>query len=264
MTRIEVNGAQLGYEERGKGGPPFVFVHGWACDRSAWQPQFDDLSQDHRCVAIDLRGRGESTATPPYDFVTAADDVAAVMDALGISGAIVAGHSLGGIIVLALNLRRPELLRGVVIGDSPLTADTGANWPRTVGAIRSAGSMEPARSFVESFFTPGTPPKLRQRLQSEMMSAPADVAAGMLERGDYALETVADMVKAADEKAFMAIWAEKPLGDPAYLRDSTRFARQEPIPGTGHFFQLEQPQITTALLRSFIDDVERDPRLAAP
>jgi pimeloyl-ACP methyl ester carboxylesterase len=59
----------------------------------------------------------------------------------------------------------------------------------------------------------------------------------------------------------MAIWAERPLGDPAWLRSVTRFARQEPLPGTGHFFQLEQPERTTALLRAFLDDVADDPRI---
>jgi pimeloyl-ACP methyl ester carboxylesterase len=39
------------------------------------------------------------------------------------------------------------------------------------------------------------------------------------------------------------------------------FIRQEPVADSGHFFQLEQPAITNALLRAFLDDVERDPRL---
>ena len=39
------------------------------------------------------------------------------------------------------------------------------------------------------------------------------------------------------------------------------FVRQEPIAESGHFFQLEQPALTAALLRAFLDDVERDPRV---
>jgi len=41
------------------------------------------------------------------------------------------------------------------------------------------------------------------------------------------------------------------------------YIRQEPIAGAGHFFQLERPAITNALLRAFLDDVQRDPRIAA-
>ena len=60
----------------------------------------------------------------------------------------------------------------------------------------------------------------------------------------------------------MAIWAEKPLGDPAWLRDQAIFLRQEPVPGTGHFVQMEQPAVTNALLRAFVDDALRDPRVS--
>jgi pimeloyl-ACP methyl ester carboxylesterase len=70
-----------------------------------------------------------------------------------------------------------------------------------------------------------------------------------------------ELVRAADQKPFMAIWAGKPLGDPAWLRDQTTFVRQEPIAGTGHFFQLEQPAVTSALLRAFLEEAERDPRV---
>ena len=122
MARIDVNGTTIAYEERGHGGPPFVFIHGWACDRSFWRPQFDELSRDHRCVALDLRGRGDSPAVPPYDSTTAAADVAAVIQSLGLGAAILVGHSLGGLVALLVNDSHPELVQGIVLGDSPLTA----------------------------------------------------------------------------------------------------------------------------------------------
>jgi pimeloyl-ACP methyl ester carboxylesterase len=71
-----------------------------------------------------------------------------------------------------------------------------------------------------------------------------------------------DLIRAADRKPFMAFWAEEPRGDPRWLREITTFLRQEPMAGAGHFFQLEQPEVTNALLRAFIDDIERDPRIS--
>jgi hypothetical protein len=59
----------------------------------------------------------------------------------------------------------------------------------------------------------------------------------------------------------MMIWAEKPLGDPGWVRDNTMFVRQEPVAEAGHFVQMEQPAVTNALLRAFLDDVARDPRV---
>ncbi|MEP7215057.1 MAG: alpha/beta hydrolase, partial [Anaerolineaceae bacterium] len=110
-------------DEGGGRGTPFVFIHGWACDSSAWAPQIEDLKRDHRCISVDLRGRGESAAVAPYDVFTAAADVASVIRSLQLPPVIAVGHSLGGIVALCLNRAEPELVAGVVTGDSPLELD---------------------------------------------------------------------------------------------------------------------------------------------
>lgn len=70
------------------------------------------------------------------------------------------------------------------------------------------------------------------------------------------------LVKLADKKPFMIIWPERPAGDPSWLRDVTMFVRQEPVADVQATPQLEQPAITNALLRAFLDDVRHDPRIA--
>jgi len=263
LAQLTVNGASLACDDRGAGEPSFVFVHGWACDRSFWAPQFEELSRDHRCLAIDLRGRGESEVVGPYHPSQAADDVIAVMDALGVSGAILVGHSLGGLVALLVNERRPDLLSGIVLGDSPLDERSVAGFSRTVERVRDAGSMAPMAEWVESLFVEGTPEAVREHVRETMLGCQAEVGAGMLDAGDQLSGRLDQLIRMADQKPLMAIWAEKPLGDPAHLRDITMFLRQEPIAGSGHFFELEQPAITNALLRAFEDDVRRDPRLEA-
>ena len=69
------------------------------------------------------------------------------------------------------------------------------------------------------------------------------------------------MLKLIDKKPFMVIWPEEPAGDPAWLRDITMFVRQEPVAGATSDPRSEQPAITNALLRAFLDDVKNDPRL---
>jgi pimeloyl-ACP methyl ester carboxylesterase len=263
MARIAVNGTTLAYDDEGHGDPPFLFIHGFACDRSFWRPQCEDLSRDYRCVSVDLRGRGDSDATPPFDVTTAALDSAALIEAIALDRPIVVGHSLGGLVALRLNDLRPELVRAIVIGDSPLTAARSAGaFDDASRGIREAGSMEPMRNMVESFFVEATPHDIREHVRQVMLGCPPEVGAGMLANGAVFSERLDEMIKLADRRPFMAIWAERPLGDPKHLRDITMFVRQEPIAGAGHFFQLEQPEITNALLRAFVDDVERDPRSA--
>lgn len=260
MIRVEVRGASFACYDEGHGDPPFVFIHGWCCDHTFWQPQFDDIKGDHRCLAINLRGLGGSSTVPPYDTTTAADDVAAVMESRGIGPSIIVGHSLGGLVALLLNDRHPGLVRGIVLGDSPLTAAAGDAFPGAASSVAGAGSMEPMRSMIESFFVEDTPHDIRTQALDRMLACPPDVAAGMISNAEVFVQRMDDLLKKADQKPLMAIWAANPLGDPEHLRAITMFTRQEPLAAAGHFFQLEQPQVTNALLRAFVDDVLRDPR----
>ncbi|MGD9934339.1 MAG: alpha/beta fold hydrolase [Dehalococcoidia bacterium] len=261
MSIVRANGLDFDIIDAGAGDPAFVLIHGLSCDASAWAPQVEDLSRDHRCVAISLRGRGHTPALPPFDVEQQADDVAAVLDALGVASAIVAGHSLGGLVALFLNARRPDLVRALVIGDSPVSP-RGLNGEALVAGIREAGSSKPLEPLVESFWADDTTPALREQVRAMMLGCPPDVTAGMLSLS-VSGERLAELVSLADKKPFMAIWAARPLGDPAWLRDRTAFVRQEPVAGAGHFFQLEKPAVTNALLRAFLDDVERDPRVSS-
>jgi pimeloyl-ACP methyl ester carboxylesterase len=84
--------------------PPIVLVHGWMCALRFWRLQVHDLMADHRVVAFDLRGHGESKAPADGDWSldTLADDLEAVFDACVPGGdAMLAGHSLGAMTIAA-------------------------------------------------------------------------------------------------------------------------------------------------------------------
>lgn len=251
----------LRYADAGSGGPPLLFVHGLACDRRAWEPQVADLVRDHRCISVDLRGRGETLPVPPYGMATAAADLAALLDDLRVDRAVVIGHSLGGIIALLLNELAPERVLGVVTGDSPIYGDWKPGSNPLPARILQQGTEAGLGPLVESFFLESTPEHVREYARGVMLSCPPEVAAGMLEDADDVFTRMEALVRLADARPFMAAWAERPLGHPAWLRSVTRFARQEPITGAGHFFQLERPDVTNALIRSFLEDVANDPRL---
>jgi pimeloyl-ACP methyl ester carboxylesterase len=261
MAELTVNGARLAYDDRGAGLPAFFFVHGWACDRSCWAEQMDEFSQEYRCIAVDLRGRGDSAPVPPFGVGAAIEDLAALIRELGIAPAVVVGHSLGGIIALALNGRYPDLVLALATVDSPINAETGAGSPRSVERIREGGSMHAVQGFLDTFHYDPPHAGAAAYIESVMLTCPADVGAGMLEDLHLVGQDMARLLREADRKPFMMIWAERPLGDPAWIRDQTMFVRQEPVAGTGHFVHMEQPAVTNALLRAFLDDIARDPRV---
>src|SRR5690349_9128019 len=110
---------QLAFDDTGSGDPAIVFLHGWCCDRSYFAPQVDHFSAAHRVISVDQRGHGEAHPAPDSDCSIAAfaGDAAELIESLGLDRPLVVGHSLGGIISLALAASRPDLVRGVVMVD---------------------------------------------------------------------------------------------------------------------------------------------------
>lgn len=83
MTKIEVNGALLAYDDTGSG-TPVVLLHAGIADRRMWREQVGPLAARHRVIALDLRGYGDSEL-PPTPFAHH-DDVAGLLDALDLPG----------------------------------------------------------------------------------------------------------------------------------------------------------------------------------
>lgn len=101
MTSVPApDGALIDVEITGEG-PDVVLVHGITESRASWGSLADDLATDHRVIAMDLRGHGGSSVTPPYDLATMAGDVGAVLAATGAESPLLIGHSLGAVVVTA-------------------------------------------------------------------------------------------------------------------------------------------------------------------
>ncbi len=100
-----------------KGAPTVVLLHGLgATGLLNWFPCFGPLSAKHRVVAIDHRGHGRGIRPRRFRLEDCADDVAAMIDALGLGRVVLAGYSMGGPITQLTWRRHPEVVRGVVLG----------------------------------------------------------------------------------------------------------------------------------------------------
>ncbi|MGH8929047.1 MAG: alpha/beta fold hydrolase, partial [Egibacteraceae bacterium] len=121
MHFIDRQGVRLAYYDPGRAGrTPMLLVHGWCSNAAIFEPLAAAFRADYRVVSVDLRGNGASDApegADHYTVTTSADDLATLCDHLGLRGAVLVAHSLGGAAATELAARRPDLAAAVVTLD---------------------------------------------------------------------------------------------------------------------------------------------------
>ena len=115
MPTITTNGIQLYYEERGAG-EPVLLIMGITAPGSVWELHAAFWSERFRCLLPDSRGVG-GTDKPvgPYTSAMMAEDLAGLLDHLGLAQVRVVGCSMGSIIAQQLALRHPQRVRSLVL-----------------------------------------------------------------------------------------------------------------------------------------------------
>ena len=115
-TRIEANGLRVYYEVHGEG-EPLLLIHGGTATSQAWASHLPAFAEHFRIFAPDSRGHGRTdNPTGEHGYRVMADDVAALVGALGLRRPLVLGYSDGGQIALELGMRYPGLARVLVLG----------------------------------------------------------------------------------------------------------------------------------------------------
>src|SRR5205814_9381484 len=110
----------LSYELHGSG-EPLVLVHGSWGDHRNWDPVVPALAESFQVLAYDRRGHSASERPPGQGSVLEdADDLAGLIDALGLAPAHVAGNSFGAAITLRAAIRHPEAFRTLAVHEPPL------------------------------------------------------------------------------------------------------------------------------------------------
>lgn len=237
---VEVgDGVRLAYDEAGSGTPPVVLVHGMACERTQMRRQLEHLAPRHRVVAVDLRGHGESDKLPgSYTFADLAEDLLALMGALGISRPVLIGHSLGGSISLLLAVAHPDDVAGVVLLDSGVrgpdqrTVDL-APFYDTLGGPDHAERVH--RFVVEHLFEPGEDPATVEAVATSMAATEPHVFLAMA-RGVLAYDGAATSL--ACGLPAMHVLGPHPFVAPGAIEALGPNWWVGRVVGVGHFMQM--------------------------
>jgi pimeloyl-ACP methyl ester carboxylesterase len=254
---IRANGLEIAYERLGEG-PPLVFVHGAAEDARVWKPQLAGLADEFTVVAWDEPGAGRSS-DPPEGFSLAdhADCLAALIEALALGPAHVAGLSWGGTIVLELYRRHPGLVATLIL------VDTYAGWkgslPREEVQARVAGVRRMLASPAGQF-DPTLPGLFAGDPPAEFVPLLEQIAGDVRPRS---LEMQLLVMAEADQRDLLPrihvptllIWGEldvrSPLSVARRLEQAITDAELVVIPDCGHVSNLERPERFNEAVREF-------------
>jgi 3-oxoadipate enol-lactonase len=259
MAFARVNGVVLHHEVRGRpDGPPLVFSNSLGTDFRIWNDVAAALGDRYRIVLYDKRGHGLSEATPaPYRLTDHVDDLAALLDHLGIGKAVIVGLSVGGLIAQGVAATRPERVAALVLCDTAHKIGTPEMWNARIDTVTTKGIGSMADAIMERWFTPDY-----RRPEN------ADFAGytNMLVRttvdgyaGTCAAIRDADLTEStrALKVPVLCIVGDQDGSTPPDLVRSTADlidgARFEIIAGAGHIPCVEQPAATTALIAGFLD-----------
>lgn len=263
MTTTRIDDIQLAYDDVGVG-HAVVLIHGYPFNRSLWTEQIEALTSRFRVVTPDLRGFGESDSSEgPVTMNRMAQDVAELMDQLGIEQAVIGGLSMGGYVALAFVKQFPSRVKALVLADTRAQADTEEGKQtrhQQAEKALSEGMAGIADAMLPKLLTPDTVskrPEVVKRVRDMMLRTKPQGAAsallGMAERDDHSefISTirVPTMIVVGREDALT------PLADSEKMQSKIAPSRLVVIENAGHVSNLEQTeQFNFALIR-FLDRV---------
>jgi pimeloyl-ACP methyl ester carboxylesterase len=254
---VRAHGLELAFERAGEG-PPLVLVHGAATDSRMWQPQLAGLADEFTVVAWDEPGAGRSSDLPAgFALRDYASCLAALIEALELGPAHVAGISWGGTVVQELYRLAPRLVATLIL------AGSYAGWKGSLPAREVRVRLAGVRRMLEA-----PPDEFDPRLPGLFAGDPPpefvpllDAMAGAVR--PRSLEVQLQLMAEVDQRdqlpriavPTLLIWGSQDARSP--LRVAHQFEQAIPdttlvvIPDCGHVSNLERPESFNRAVRDF-------------
>jgi 3-oxoadipate enol-lactonase len=244
----------LAYDDTGDG-RPLLLIHAGVCDRRMWEPQWEALTERFRAIRCDLRGFGE-TPLPPERF-NPADDVAGLLDQLGLDRVAVVGASFGGRVSLELAATWPQRVEKLVLlcGEwEEVERDAGLEaFGAEEDRLLSDGDVDAA---VELNVRTWVGPEASDEVRSLVRTMQRHAFEVQLAAGDDAEFEPREVNPAAIEAPTLLVSGGRDFVHfrevAAELGDRIPKAEHVELEWAGHLPSLERASRVTRLLRSFL------------
>jgi pimeloyl-ACP methyl ester carboxylesterase len=271
LKQLEIDGARLAYLEAGPAdGEPVVLLHGYPANHRCWRHQIEALAEEHRVLAPDLLGYGDSDRPLDlaFDYETEVGRLGRILDALGLESTNLFAHDYGAFLSLGLAEANPERVRRLAILNSRAQRSFVPRWYAAFGLATLVGRTPGLRALAarlplaEANRRALTPLLRRSLIDRELLES----YVGWMDRpegrrwvlhffGDYRVAVRPELRRRLGEIGCptAVVWGRE---DP-YLRPEIALELAAEIPnarltmleGAGHFVTEERPdEVSEALL----------------
>ena len=252
-SRVNVNGMRMYYEVSGAG-DPLVVLHGAYMNIPSMGAIIPRLARTHRVYAVELQGHGRTTDIDrPITYPNLADDVAALMDSVGLQKADVFGYSMGAQVGLQLAMRHPAKVNKLVAAS--VAYDLKGWQPAFTEAIpqmtvEMISAMPFAKEYPKLAADPNGFPELARKLialEKEPMAWEADLKA--LKTPVLVIAGDADVTTLEHSVALFRLLGGGVMGDMGKPLAASRLAI---LPATSHTAVITQVDLLHGFIEPFL------------
>ena len=251
MPFINIKGQNSYYEEKIGSKLTVVFVHGAGCSSGYWVEQLSAL-EEYRGLMVDLPGHGKSEGQLLATVREIANWLIEFADALGVERFVLAGHSMGGAVVIETALLYPERLQGLILVASGARLKVD---PELLG--RLAKGERPFQNANHMFGSLASP-EILGKISEEQNQVPPEVfyadfiACNSFDRiGDLHLIKTPCLIIAGEEDVVT------PVKYSQFLHAKLINSDLEILKGTGHMCMLEQVDRVNSLILVFLTELQK-------
>jgi 3-oxoadipate enol-lactonase len=254
-----IDSLELGYDDLGAG-TPVVFVHAFPLNRTMWAPQSSALVERCRCIAVDLRGFGESSTTPPYSMEQYADDLAHLLEQLRLDRVVLVGGSMGGYVAFAFWRRHRARVRALVLAGVRAGVDSDETLARRrhmIHLAREQGSIAIANAQISALVgktTSAKQPDTFDAVHRMAATAHVDGIVGALEAMMLRPDSTPTL-STIDVPTLIVVGDEDiptPPKEARFMHERIPGSRLEMIEQAGHLSNLERPAAFNHVLSEFL------------
>ncbi len=264
MKRLRVNGFELAYRDEHSGeesGAPIVFLLAFPLNQSMWDDQVKALRDRHRVITFDWRGFGGSALGSESTTIDRfADDLAGLLNQLGIERAIVCGLSMGGYAAFAFYRKYAEKVSAIILADTRAKADSDEGKKARYDLaelVRKSGPSALVEMMIPRLLGATTlhsnrqiAERIRKMIESNAAEGIAQASLAMSARRDST-----DLLERIDCPSLVVVGAEDkliPQSEAKEMSGMIRNAEFEVISGAGHLANIEQSDAFNFVITKFI------------